>query len=213
MDGRLVTTLAFFSLSVATGISAASDAPFSYIRAQTALGFNPKSRCPDLRIAEEGTMATVAFRLSSSGNPSKISIKASSGSNALDSAAMSCVAKLRFAAATQLGDGTPIDSWQQIDFGWARQGNAGETPATPTEVGRSSGSGDADSVTVHVCADATGRPEKDPTIVHSSGVPSLDQAALKIAASGAPYYRPATASNRQPVSGCVQLAIKFDTQP
>jgi hypothetical protein len=72
--------------------------------------------------------------------------------------------------------------------------------------------GDANSVTVRVCVDKTGRLEQDPTIVHSSCMASLDQAAVKIAASGSAYYRPDTSSNGPPVSGCAQLAIKFESK-
>jgi outer membrane biosynthesis protein TonB len=170
----------------------------------------------------------IIFWLPSSGIPSQISIKSPSGSNALDSAAISCVSRLRFASATRLGDGEPIDSWQEIAFRWANQGNAEETRAMSSQNPSSGASrssepiagaspnarqddsgGQANSVTVHVCVDETGRLEKDPTIIHSSGMRSLDQAAVRIAASGSAYYRPDT-SNGPPVSGCVQLAITFE---
>jgi TonB family protein len=72
--------------------------------------------------------------------------------------------------------------------------------------------GQANSVTVHVCVDETGKLKQDPTIVRSSGRASLDQAAVKIAASGSAYYRPDTSLNGPPVSGCAQLAIKFETK-
>jgi TonB family protein len=166
----------------------------------------------------------VVFWLPSSGTPSHTSIKLSSGSSALDSAAISCVSRLRFAAATRLGDGEPIDSWQQIAFRWANQGKANETRAmtsqnplsggTPAQVAgdarQDDSSGDANSVIVRVCVNKAGRLEQDPAIVHSSGMASLDQAAVKIAASGSAYYRPDTSSNGPPVSGCAQLAIKFE---
>ena len=70
--------------------------------------------------------------------------------------------------------------------------------------------GQANIVTVHVCVDEAGKLEQDPTIVHSSGIASLDQAAVRIATSGSAYYRPDTSPNGPPVSGCAQLAIKFD---
>lgn len=167
-------------------------------------------------------MAMVVFWLPSSGIPSKIAIQSSSGSNALDSAAISCVSKLRFAAATRVGDGAPIDSWQQIAFTWTNQGNADEKRAASTEPtaaepapiaanAKPDVSADrAGSVTVHSCVDEKGRLEKDPTIVHSSGMTSLDQAAVRIAASGTAYYRPDTPVKGPPVSGCVQLVIKFE---
>jgi TonB family protein len=236
MQNWLGVTLTCVVLSVPVDIHAAQiqPVPDNPIRAQTSLGFNPTRRCPDLRIADQGgTIAVVVFWLPSSGTPSQISIKSSSGSNDLDSAAIRCVSRLRFAAATRLGDGEPIDSWQQIDLRWANQGNADETRAmssqnpssgasrasepnagTPAQIAANArqddSAGHANSVTVHVCVDEMGRLEKDPTIVHSSGMASLDQAAVRIAASGSAYYRPDTSSNGPPVSGCAQLAIKFD---
>ena len=177
----------------------------------------------------------VVFWLPSSGTPSQISIKSSSGSNALDSAAISCVSRLRFAPATRLGDGEPIDSWKQIALRWANQGNADETRAmtsqnplsgasrasepiagAPAQVAadarQDDSGGQANSVTVRVCVDETGRLKQDPTIVRSSGKASLDQAAVRIAASGSAYYRPDSSSNGPPVSGCAQLAINFETK-
>ena len=230
-------TLTCMALSVPADIRAAQTQPVpdNPSWAQTSLGFNPKTRCPDLRIADEGTIAVVVFWLPRSGSPSRISIKSSSGSNALDSAAISCVSRLRFAPATSLGDGDPIDSWRQIAFRWASQGNADETramtsqnplpgasrapepiagaPAQITANARPDDSaGQANSVTVHVCVDETGRLKQDPTIVDSSGMASLDQAAVRIAASGSAYYRPDTSSDGAPVSGCAQLVIKFETK-
>ena len=235
MHNWLGVTLACMVLSVRADISAAQTQPAAYIRAQTSLGFNPNTRCPELRVADEGTAAVIVFWLPKNGIQSKISVKSSSGSAALDSAALGCVSKLRFASATRVGDGEPIDSWQQIAFRWHNQGNADETQAVSSQnpssrMSRSSepvagapaqiaanarqddSGGQAKSVTVHVCVDETGRLEKDPTIVHSSGMTSLDQAAVRIAASGSAYYRPDASSNGPPVSGCVQLAIKFETK-
>jgi TonB family protein len=229
MNNWLSATLICAVLSVPLDIHAAQTPPVPANPkwAQTFLGVNPKTRCPDLRIADEGTIAVVVFWLPHGGAPSQISIKSSSGSNDLDSAAISCVSRLRFAPATSLGDGDPIDSWQQIGFRWALQGNADEARApasrasepgagAPPQIAvnarQDDSSGHANSVTVHVCVDETGKLEQEPTIVHSSGMASLDQAAVKIAASGSAYYRPATSSNGPPVSGCAQLAIKFDTK-
>jgi TonB family protein len=237
MANWLSATLTCVILSVPVDIYAAQTQPVpaNPLWAQTFLGVNPKTRCPDLRIADEGTLAVVLFWVPRRGTPSQISIKTSSGSTALDSAAISCVSKLRFAPATTLGDGDPIDSWQQIAFRWAIQGNADEARAMTSQnplsgasqgsepvagppaqmainARRDDSSGQANSVTVHVCVDETGRLERDPTIVHSSGLASLDQAAVRIAASGSAYYRPDTSSNGPPVSGCAQLAIKFDTK-
>jgi TonB family protein len=235
MDNWFRVTLACLVLSVLANISAAQTASVPYIRAQTSLGFNPKTRCPDLRVADEGTAAVIDFWLPTSGIPSKIAVKSSSGSDALDSAAISCVSKLRFASATRVGDGELINSWQHIAFRWANHGNADDTRASSSQnpsagatrssepiagapaqvVGNArqeNSGGDANSVTVRVCVDGTGRLEKEPTIVHSSGMTSLDQAAVRIAASGSAYYRPDTSSSGPPVSGCVQLAIKFEVK-
>lgn len=185
--------------------------------AQTSLGFNPKTHCPDLRMADEGTITVVVFWLSRSGIASQISVKSSSGSNVLDSAAVDCVSKLRFAPATTVGTGDPVDSWQRVAFRWADPGHTDQTrasaaPAPGAPEGQNDSKGPADSVIVHVCVDETGKLKQEPAVVRSSGVASLDQAAVKIAASGSAYYRPGTSSNGPPVSGCAQLAIKFDSK-
>jgi TonB family protein len=237
MRNLLGVTLAFMVLSASVDICAAQaqPAPDNLLRAQTFLGFNPKTRCPDLRVTDGGTMAVVVFWLPRSGIPSKIFIKSPSGSNALDSAAISCVARLRFAPATTLGDGDPIASWQQIAFKWANQGNAVETRAMISQGPLSGASrasepiakappqitanareedfvGQANSVTVHACVDETGKLAQEPTIIRSSGSASLDQAAVRIAASGSANYRPDTSSNGPSVFGCAQLVIKFDAK-
>jgi TonB family protein len=215
MHNWLGATLTCVVLSVPVDVHAAPvpPVPKNPLQAQTALGFNPKTRCPDLRITDAGTMAVVVFWLPSSGIPSHISIKSSSGSNALDSATISCVSKLRFAAATTLGNGDPIDSWQQIALSWASPASE-PIAGAPAEITANAKQDDsrvhANNVTVHVCVDEAGKLERDPTIVHSSGIASLDQAAVRIAASGSAYYRPDTSPNGPPASGCAQLAIKFD---
>jgi TonB family protein len=215
MHNWLGATLACVVLSVPVDVHAAPvpPVPENPLQAQTALGFNLKTRCPDLRITDAGTMAVVVFWLPSSGIPSHISIKSSSGSNALDSATISCVSRLRFAAATTLGNGDPIDSWQQIALSWASRASepiAGAPAEITANAKQNDSRGQANNVTVHVCVDEAGKLEQDPAIVHSSGIASLDQAAVKIAASGSAYYRPDTSPNGPPASGCVQLAIKFD---
>jgi TonB family protein len=168
-------------------------------------------------MADEGTITVVAFWLSRSGVASQIFVKSSSGSNALDSAVLGCVSKLRFAPATAPGTGDPVDSWQAVAFRWADQVHTDQTrtsaaPASGATAGQGDSDGQANSVIVHVCADDTGKLKQEPTIVHSSGVASLDQAAVKIATSGSAYYRPVPSANGSPVSGCAQLAIKFDTK-
>jgi len=210
----LGVTLTCVLLGFSTHIRAAQTPPVpdQPMRAQTSLTYNPTTRCPDLRIADEGTIAVVVFWLPRSGIPTQISIKSSSDSDALDAAAISCVSRLRFAPATTLGDAESIDSWQQIAFRWAKQGNSTESRAmTSPESTPAATTAQAESVTVHVCVDASGALEQQPTITHSSGIASLDQAAVRIAASGSAYYRPES-SNGRPVSGCAQLAIEFDVK-
>jgi TonB family protein len=236
MKGWFSVTLMCAVLTVRADISAAQTQPVpdNPPLAQTSLGFSPKSRCPDLRIADEGTLAVVVFWVPLSGIPSHISIKSSSGSNALDSAAVSCVSKLRFAPVTQPGGGEPLDSWQQIAWKWAASGNAdrgamtsqsplsaagqasepvaGASNQVAPERRQNDSRGQADSVTVHVCVDEAGKLKQDPTIVRSSGNAGLDEAAVKIAASGSAYYRPRASLDGVPMSGCAQLAIKFEAQ-
>jgi hypothetical protein len=217
MRNWLGTTLACVVLSITVDVHAAEvpPVPDNPLEAQTSLGFNLKRICPDLRIVDAGPMAVAVFWLPSSGIPSRIAIKSSSGSTALDAATISCVAKLRFAAATTLGSGDPIASWQQFALGWAARASepiagakaAIAATAKPDDAGMRS-----DEVIVHVCADETGKLKQDPTIVHSSGIASIDQAAVRIASSGSAYYRPDTAPHGPPASGCAQLQITFDTK-
>src|ERR1700689_279437 len=170
MHNWLGATLAFVVLSVPIDVRAAPvpPVPENPLQAQTALLFNPKTRCPDLRITDAGTMAVVVFWLPSSGIPSHFSIKSSSGSDALDSAAISCVSRLRFAAATTLGSGDPIDSWQQFALSWPSRTSepVAAAPAKITaNVKQDDSRGQANNVTVHVCVDEAGRLQQDPTIV------------------------------------------------
>jgi len=216
MHNWLGATLTCVVLSVPVDVHAAPvppPVPENPLQAQTSLGFNLKTRCPDLRITDAGTMAVVVFWLPSSGIPSHISIRSSSGSNPLDSATISCVSRLRFAAATTLGSGDPIDSWQQIALSWASRASEpieGAPAKITANAKRDDSSGQANNVTVRVCVDEAGKLKQDPTIVQSSGIASLDQAAVRIAASGSAYYRPDTSPNGPPASGCAQLTIKFD---
>lgn len=219
-------TLACTALGVSAIASAGKipPAPDNPMAAQTSLGFSTQKICPDLRMAEDGTAAVVVFWVPGSGIATQIAIKSSSGSSELDAAALSCVAKLRFAPATRLGDGESIDSWQQFALRWAREGNApgsrapaagasqAPVPARTAGDGRqgeSAAAAAAGSVTVHVCADETGKLKQEPTIVRSSGKEALDQAALHIAAAGSAYYRPEAAAGG---SGCAQLVIRFDAK-
>ena len=125
MRNWLIVTLVCAILEGRADITAAQTQPVpdNPLRAQTLLRFDPKTRCPDLRVADEGTMAVVVFWLPRTGIPSHISIKSSSGSSALDAAAIGCVSRLRFAPASRLGDGELLDSWQQFALRWANVGN------------------------------------------------------------------------------------------
>ena len=207
-------TLAIMAIAVPADIYAAQIAPVpeNPLRAQTLLGFNLKTRCPDLRIVDGGTKSVVVFWVPKRGIQSQISLKTSSGSDELDSAAISCVSKLRFAPLTTPGDGEPADSWQQIALSWADQPTAAALARIPVNAKQDDSGGQGNSVTVHVCADEQGKLEREPAIVQSSGVATLDQAAVKIAAAGSAYYHPLASSTRPPTSGCVQMAIKFDTK-
>jgi TonB family protein len=210
--------------------------PKDTLQAHVAWLSNTTKSCPDLRVAEDGTAALVVFLVGRSGVPSRPSIKLSSQSEALDAAAINCVLRLRFQPATRLGDGEPIDSWQEIAWRWANQEHH-EDPqgiTTPTSTsggkldstaivaapkesdtgGRREGSQGKDGrVAVRVCADNNGKLTQGATVLRSSGNSELDQAAVKIAESGSPYYRPGTTLDGKPVSGCAQLVIQFEAKP
>lgn len=214
MRERFYLALACAGLSFQSNMSSAENIPIpdNPIQAQTALGFNPKNRCPDLRLADEGTIAVVVFMVGRSGIPSQVSIKSTSGSAGLDAAAVGCVLKLRFAPATRLGDGEPFDAWQQIAWRWADRGNQdGRQNSTISNSSPTQAAG-AGEVTVHVCVDDEGKLKQNPSVVHSSGDARLDEAAVKIAASAPQYYRPGTSVDGKAVSGCAQLAIRFETK-
>jgi TonB family protein len=225
MNKWTLATLSFLNFGAPLGVRAAQLPPIPEhpVLAQTFLGINIKSRCPDLRVADEGTRVVVVFWVPRRGAHSQITVRSSSGSNELDAAAVECVTKLKFAPLTTIGDGEPVDSWQQIAFRWAERSSA-EAPRaanvpTPTAVATppaqvpagkpSEPVSHANRVTVHVCTDEKGKLQGEPLVVQSSGVASIDQAAVKIASAGSPYYRPNPAPNA-PGSGCAQLTIEFE---
>lgn len=238
-------TIAFSLLAVVaavplTGLGAApaGDLP----QARPAPLYNPVSRCPRVRMADEGTIAVVVFLVGSSGVPSQASVRKSSQSTDLDAAALECVMKLRYSPAVRAGDGTAVDAWQQLGWRWtqtpqaegagtpqtsaapapaaaAATGSAavavaaGAAAAAPGATAAATTGGASPAVTpveLRVCADDAGRLTQDPTIIHSSGNPGLDQAAVRIAKSGSGNYRPASTLNGKPVSGCAQLSIRFE---
>jgi TonB family protein len=195
--------------------------------ASVAVGHESRERCPGLiqTDVQEPSAALVVLVVGPSGVPSQPSIKSSSGSESLDAAAIRCVMKLRFHPAVRAGEGSAMASWQEIAWKWGR-GYGAQSPAAagtavaapaptiataavrapPGSAGPPAVSGGAE---VRVCADASGRLAGDPIIIRSSGDAGLDEAALRIARSGAPYYRPSGAAA---VTGCAQLAIKFETK-
>jgi TonB family protein len=191
--------------------------------AAIAVGYEFKNHCPDLVQADvqEPSAALVVLVVGPSGVPSQPSLKSSSGSETLDAAALSCVMKLRFLPAVRAGEGSAMASWQEIAWKWGRghfaqnapPGGAATAAATVPVAGTvaapSAGHPGPGGAEVRVCADDSGQLTQDPAITRSSGDAALDAAALRIARAGAPYYRPVGAAA---VSGCAQLAIKFETK-
>ncbi|SRR6266853_552570 len=210
-----LTCAVVFAVQMNTGAAQSMPGQASVSLAQVALRFDPTRQCPDLRLAADGA-ALVVFLVGPTGVPSRAAIKSSSGSEALDTAAMSCALKLRFQPATRAGDGAAVESWQEAAWRWATQREYPQATASRTSEGnvasaspKSSPPKDA-KVELHVCSDVAGKLAEDPTIIRSSGDPGLDEAAVAIAKSGSGYYRPATTLGGKPVSGCAQLAIKFE---
>src|SRR5712671_7843065 len=101
-----------------TGAAQSMPGPASVSLAHIALRSDPTRQCPDLRLAADGA-AVVLFLVGPTGVPSRAAIKSSSGSEALDTAAMNCLLNLRFQPATRAGDGvdrksTRLNSSHQI---------------------------------------------------------------------------------------------------
>jgi TonB family protein len=185
--------------------------------ATVAIGYEAKSRCPELVQSEtqDPEAALVVLIVGPSGVPSQASIKTSSGSDALDQAALSCVTRLRFLPAVRAGEGAAVAAWEEIAWKWGRAhfaqtGAAGAAPAAGAPaagIATMTPSAGAAQAEVRVCADESGKLARDPVVTHSSGDTGLDAAALAVARAGAPYYRPAGAAG---VSGCVDLAVRFE---
>jgi TonB family protein len=228
---RAIPAICVSVVLLATAATHAADGPpasAAIIPAHTAWTTDPVRRCPELRVADEGAAAVVVFFVNAMGAPSRATIRTSSGSAAFDAAAIDCVMKLRFQVATRFGDGVPVESWQSLGWrqvappqqlaaapapsaapaaaaasGAALTGAATAGPVTPVTSSPTPGS--ARTVGVRACADSAGRLMREPEVVHSSGDAAVDAAAVKIAKSGAGYYRPAAGS-----SGCAQLQISFE---
>jgi TonB family protein len=197
---------------------------------------NPASRCPDLRVTDEEEAAVVVFLVNVVGVPSKTSLRTSSGSTDLDNAALSCIPKLRFQPATRIGDSAAFDSWQQLGMKWARPSQhggvavgtstsaapppAGTTPAAAGQTAAATGVALAataapnlqpGAVQLRVCANDKGQLTQDPSIVKSSGNAEIDAAAVRIATAASGSYRPPAQLNGKALSGCAELAVKFET--
>jgi TonB family protein len=175
---------------------------------------DPLALCPHLRVADDGPLAVVVFHVDVAGKPSHASIRVSSQSEQLDAAALSCVLKLRFQPATRPGDAEAVDSWQQMAWRWAAPATAPAAAAPPplaaavpvTAVPQEGAS------TLRVCANEAGQLIQAPSMLRSSGDPTLDAAALNIAKSGSGSYRPEATLNGKPLSGCAQVTIRFETR-
>ena len=213
---------AFLSVQANNGTAQVTPGPKDPLPARFSWLYSPTKICPALQVAEDEASAVVVFLVGTSGVPSRPTIKLSSGSDALDAAAISCVLRLRFQPATRLGDGEPIDSWQKVAWQWTSQAHHDGTEGIRTPPASAS-RGEVDSAAigaapkkngtvVRVCADESGKLAQDPTIIRSSGNSGLDEAAVRIARSGSPYYHPKTLSDGKPVSGCAQLNIEFETK-
>jgi TonB family protein len=203
------------SLGVTVTASAATAATLT---ARPAVRYDPKDRCPELRVADEGDLAVIVFMVNAYGTPSKASVRSPSGVAGLDAAAMACVMKLKFQPATSPGDAQPVDSWQQIGLRYASaaQASAVAAPATATApvaaavaVAGAAAAGHAGNrlTTVHVCVDGAGTLTQEPHVTRSSGDAALDAAAVKAASSGSAYYHPVGV---QGLSGCAEVSITFE---
>ncbi|MBV8144415.1 MAG: TonB family protein [Gammaproteobacteria bacterium] len=194
--------------------------------AHLAWGSDPAKRCPELRqsVAEQGAVAVVQFMVGSTGVTSHASIRSSSGSAPFDAAAMSCVLKLRFQAATRFGDGVAVESWQQTSLKW--EGPVSAPQAAHCEPGGSSvvmtdaqggnttnrqQPGPALTRTgVCVCVDETGNVAQAPVLTSSSGIAGFDKAALDL--SSAARYRPASSPSGQPAAGCFRFNVGIEVK-
>jgi TonB family protein len=207
--------------------SAKQPAPDQVVQAHPAPRFDPAARCPGLRsaVVEDQPAVVVLFHVGVTGVPSQASVHSTSRSEDLDAAAVSCVLKLRFLPATRLGDGTAVESWQELALQWTRPSEHRADPAaavtappvaTPTVSAAAPSLPAADrpspgarGAVVRACIDATGKLAGEPVVVRSSGDPGFDRAALGVARTGAVAYRPA-AGGGQAVPGCLRLAISPD---
>jgi TonB family protein len=225
---------AYPQLIIAQGSSPApAAAPAGSLReAQFPFGVDPAKRCPELQQTntEAGAVAVLQFLVGTTGKPSKVSIRESSGSDSFDAAATACVQKLHFTPATRLGDATAIESWQQLalksagpatvpqaarcdETGVAAAGQSGNSSvvadAQEVKSGKRAGP-TAARAGVCVCVDENGKLTQPPVLTNSSGIAGFDKAALEL--SGAAHYRPAVSSSGQPTPGCFRFKVGVDVK-
>jgi TonB family protein len=206
------------ALSAATAGAQSGPGPGDSVsRARVAPTYNAVSRCPSVRQTDldDPNSAIVQLYVGPTGVPSNASIKTSSQSETLDSAALACVKQLRYLPATRLGDATAVASWQIIAWksapmrtgvdGAAAAAAAPVAAAAATAGSARSGEGRAE---VRVCVDESGKLTQDPQITHSSGDTQFDQAAINIAKAASGSYRARTGQNGAP--GCLQIALRSE---
>jgi TonB family protein len=217
--------VALVGLLAVLGICAAqSPPPDAAVRAgRTAFGYDPARRCPDLTTTTtDQAVAVIVFRVGDTGAPSAPSVKSPSGSEQLDAAATACVLKLRFFPVLRAGDGTAVESWQQMTFAWKapppqQKALAHCDPSAAPAAAAAKGSAASANpplprqgkVGVCVCVDESGKLAHAPTVLQSAGDSGLDKAAIDIATTG--HYQPST-QNGKAVSDCFPLTVKFEVQ-
>lgn len=212
--------------------SAAAPAPGELPTARFAWGSDPAKRCPELQhtSAEDGAVVVMQFLVGSTGVPSKVSVRESSGSGSFDAAATSCVTKLHFLPTTRIGDAVAIESWQKLALKSAAPANAPQAAhcdqAVAGQAGESANSAvvadareandrkqpgpTAARAGVCVCVDESGKLTQPPVLTNSSGIAGFDKAALEL--SGAAHFRPPTSSNGQPTPGCFRFKVGIDVK-
>jgi protein TonB len=150
---------------------------------------------------EEGT-TTVAFTITDTGHTDAVTVRTSSGSAALDAAAITCVNRWLYKPATK--DGVPVAVPWKAEVRWSMVHPEGSTPP-PTPTGDHSCAAfrpldlkvPAGAMTTLAFVVTPAGVAKNVTIAASSGNAELDGAALKCAAGW--HFAPAIL-NGQPVS-------------
>jgi TonB family protein len=147
------------------------------------------------------------------GQPTAVTVTNSSGSRALDAAAVACAKKAHFQAAT--GEGKPVDGQFSLSVKWELLPSAdacspsmtiawGVTvsvepsptaPPSPIPV-------NAESV---VCACMNGKNASEPVILSSSGVQRLDEGAIKLMKKSTERWNN--------TDGCIAGAFHFSAEP